>query len=144
MYIIPSQGNVGNVIHVYHYLAGHGRVGLLDLSAAMGARELTTYTFNLHAQYLYKEMDTFYREQEGVMKECIDGAYEKQEKERDEDKKLNADCSFDGTWLNRGHQSKIGAAFVMEISSGMVIDFEVLSYFCRACAIMGKKKKKLL
>ena len=106
----------------------------------MGAQEVTTYTFTWHAQYIYKEMDNFYREQE-IEKECVEKSYEEKGKVRDEDEKLNIAVSFDGTWLTRGHKSLIGAAFVMDIYSGMVIDFEVLSNFCRAC-VMGKKKEK--
>ena len=88
----------GNVVHVYHSLSeGYERAGLSRLSAAMGAKELTTYTFTRHAKYIYKEMETYYKEQESVTKECVERAYENIGKRRDEDEKLSADVSFDGT-----------------------------------------------
>lgn len=39
-------------------------------------------------------------------------------------------------------KSRTGASFVMDMFSGMVLDCEVLSNFCRACAIMKKKADK--
>lgn len=73
---------------------------------------------------------------------CVERSYEKQWKRKTEDGKLNTDLSFDGTWLTRGHKCHIGATFIMNIYSGMVEDFEILSNFCRACAIIKKKKEK--
>ncbi|MPC48037.1 hypothetical protein E2C01_041802 [Portunus trituberculatus] len=115
------------------------KVGLSRLTAAMGAQEMTSRAFTRHSQYLYKEMENCYKEHESVTKACVVKSYENEGKDRD-DEILNIHCSFDATWLTRGHKSKIGAAFVMDMYSGMIIDFEVLSNFCRACAIMRKKK----
>lgn len=122
----------GNV-HVYYFLSeGYGCADLSRLSAAMGVKELTPYTFARHAKYLYKEMDTYCKEQESATKECTERAYENIGKERDKDEKRSSDISFDGTWFTRGHKSHIGAAFVMGMYSRMLIDFEVLSNFCAA------------
>lgn len=48
--------------------------------------------------------------------------------------------SVDGTWMKRGHQSKLGVVFVQSIETGEVLDFEVKSLFCHVCA---KYKKRL-
>lgn len=131
----------GNVTHVYHSLSeGYGRAGLSRLTAALGVAELTTYAFTRHVNYIYREMDTYYKQQESVTKQCVDKAYEQKGKERDNDGKLNSDVSFDGTWMTRGHKSHVGAAFVMDLYSGMVLDFEVLSNFCKSCVQYLKKK----
>lgn len=119
---------------------GYGSAGLSRLSAAMGASEMTSRAFTRHSQYLYKEMETCYEEHESVTKACVQKAYENEDKETHDDEVLNTHCSFDATWMTRGHKSKIGAAFVMDMYSGMVIDFEILSNFCNACTIMRKKK----
>lgn len=75
------------------------------------------------------------------MKDSVLRAYEKRGKGRDDDEKVSVDVSFDGTWLTRCHKSLIDIAFVMDVYSGLVLDFEVLSNFCRACASMKKKEK---
>lgn len=58
-------------------------------------------------------------EQETVTKDCVLRAYEQRGKGRD-DEKLCVDIRFDGTWLTRGHQSLIDAAFVMDIDTGAI------------------------
>lgn len=41
--------------------------------------------------------------------------------------------SGDGTWKTRGHSSRIGVCTVIGDKSGKVIDYEVLSSFCKEC-----------
>ncbi|GFV33901.1 uncharacterized protein TNCV_1081971 [Trichonephila clavipes] len=42
---------------------------------------------------------------------------------------------FDGTWLTRGHTSLIGVGCVIDMLTGYVVDFEVLSKVCRHCSV---------
>lgn len=48
--------------------------------------------------------------------------------------------SFDGTWLTRGHTSLLGVSCVIDVLTGYVIDFEVMSKVCRVC---NNTKKEL-
>ena len=48
--------------------------------------------------------------------------------------------SVDGTWMKRGHQSKLGVTFVQSVETGEVLDYSVKSLFCHTCV----KKKKVL
>lgn len=59
---------------------------------AMGAKEATIYAFTRHVQYIYMGMDTFCREQESEMKECVEKLCEKKGKGRDKDEKLSVDA----------------------------------------------------
>ena len=43
--------------------------------------------------------------------------------------------SFDGTWQKRGHTSMYGVAAVIEIVTGLVIDYVVLSTYCHSCSL---------
>ncbi|KAH9369087.1 hypothetical protein HPB48_016730 [Haemaphysalis longicornis] len=45
----------------------------------------------------------------------------------------NVAVSFDGTWHTRRHSSRIGVAAVIELFSGYVLDYVVLSNFCLGC-----------
>ena len=49
------------------------------------------------------------------------------------------DVTFDGTWHKRGFTSMYGVAVVIDILTGYVIDYEVLSKYCHACAISKSK-----
>ncbi|GFV76829.1 uncharacterized protein TNCV_4730491 [Trichonephila clavipes] len=47
--------------------------------------------------------------------------------------------SFDGTWLTRGHTSVIGVGCVIDMLTGYVVDFEVMSKVCRHCSVAKNK-----
>ncbi|GFV60375.1 uncharacterized protein TNCV_3470112 [Trichonephila clavipes] len=47
--------------------------------------------------------------------------------------------SFDGTWLTRGHTSLIGVGCVLDMLTGYVVDFEVMSKVCRHCSVAKNK-----
>ncbi|GFV80518.1 uncharacterized protein TNCV_2150521 [Trichonephila clavipes] len=41
--------------------------------------------------------------------------------------------SYDGSWLTRGHTSNIGVGCVIDLLTGFVIDYEVMSKWCGEC-----------
>ncbi|CAL1300021.1 unnamed protein product [Larinioides sclopetarius] len=41
--------------------------------------------------------------------------------------------SYDGTWHKRGYTSQYGIGIVVDILTGLVIDFEILSKYCPEC-----------
>jgi hypothetical protein len=46
--------------------------------------------------------------------------------------------TYDGTWHKRGHSSHYGIGIVIELHSGVVLGFKVLSNYCHGCAIGPK------
>ncbi|GFX79276.1 retrovirus-related Pol polyprotein from transposon 412 [Trichonephila clavipes] len=46
--------------------------------------------------------------------------------------------SFDGTWLTQGHTSLIGVGCVIDMLTGYVVDFEVMSKVCFVIALWQK------
>ena len=46
--------------------------------------------------------------------------------------------SFDGSWHKRGHTSMYGVAAVIEVLTGLVVDYVVLSKYCHACSLKKK------
>ncbi len=53
---------------------------------------------------------------------------------------VDVSVSFDGTWAKRGHTSMFGVVFAISIDSGEVLDYEVLSKFCKVCSNFETKK----
>ncbi|GFU38536.1 uncharacterized protein TNCV_3399681 [Trichonephila clavipes] len=51
---------------------------------------------------------------------------------------IDVSVSYDGTWQKRGHTSKLGLGIIIDILSGLVLDFEVLSKYCHNCAVAGR------
>ena len=42
-------------------------------------------------------------------------------------------CSYDGSWHKRGHTSLYGIGCVIEVTTGLVVDYEILSKYCHMC-----------
>ena len=47
--------------------------------------------------------------------------------------------SYDGTWHRRGHTSLYGVGIIIDVLSGLVLDFEICSKYCAQCEIAKKK-----
>lgn len=54
----------------------------------------------------------------------------------------NISVSYDGGWQKRGFTSKNGVGCCVEVLTGLVIDYEVLSKYCRICELMKIKLGK--
>ena len=61
-------------------------------------------------------------------------------------KPIETAVSYDGTWQKRGFTSKYGIGCCIEITTGLVIDFHILSKFRRTCemkqSLLGGKSKE--
>ena len=64
--------------------------------------------------------------------------HERLEKQGDKNavKKIRVSC--DGSWSKRGHTSIYGFVSVIEMTTGLVIDFVVLSKWCKICSMSSK------
>ncbi|GFY15643.1 uncharacterized protein TNCV_1282911 [Trichonephila clavipes] len=51
---------------------------------------------------------------------------------------IDVNASYDGTWQKRGHTSNLGLGIIIDILSGLVLDFEVLSKYCHNCVVAGR------
>lgn len=51
------------------------------------------------------------------------------------DELCNVTVSFDGSWHKRGHTSLYGIAAVIEVNTGLILDYTVLSKYCHMCSI---------
>ena len=47
---------------------------------------------------------------------------------------IDLTVSFDGSWMTRGHKSLYGIGCVVEVVTGLVIDFAIVSLYCHMCA----------
>ena len=73
-------------------------------------------------------------------REAIVSAYNEIGEHPDENGILNIAVSFDGSWQKRGFTSHNGIAVVIDLPTGLPIDFEVLSNFCIKCkAVEGEQ-----
>ena len=52
---------------------------------------------------------------------------------QESDDKVNLGVSYDGSWPTKGFQSKVGFGSVIDLITGFILDFEVVTKFCQAC-----------
>ncbi|XP_076455485.1 uncharacterized protein LOC143290080 [Babylonia areolata] len=67
-----------------------------------------------------------YAETDADLREALD---------RGEEPIINISVSFDGTWQKRGFTSLFGVGVCIDILTGLVVDFCVLSKYCHACKL---------
>lgn len=118
-----------------------GCPGLNRITAALSVPPMTQGKFDRYTRYLYKRMNVHY---EDCMKTGVQAVFEHYlstgARPDPATGLLDIAVSYDGTWPKRGHSSHIGASFIIEIETGLVIDFETMCNFCRICS---SKKKSL-
>ncbi|CAN8006086.1 unnamed protein product, partial [Ixodes hexagonus] len=74
-----------------------------------------------------------------VMQESAQQAVRREKKAGDSSAVVDVCVSFDGTWHKRGHTSHFGLGAVIELDSGLVLDFSVASNYCHGCSIGPKE-----
>lgn len=56
------------------------------------------------------------------------------------DRILNTEVSFDASWMTQGHTSPLSISFVIEMNTGIVVDFKAP---CNICSICDEKDGKI-
>ncbi|GFO44193.1 hypothetical protein PoB_007069800 [Plakobranchus ocellatus] len=123
--------------------AGLGHAGLMKLCEGLGMPSMHKKTYADHFDNISKTTDGVKDNILNQSRQKVVDYYRREEPGAfDEDGVLNIGVSYDGTWAKRGHTSKIGAGAVIEIMTGLVIDFHVMSLYCQLCASVGERLRQ--
>ncbi|GFW72786.1 uncharacterized protein TNCV_1266291 [Trichonephila clavipes] len=57
---------------------------------------------------------------------------------------IDITVSYDGTWQKRGHSSLYGIGIVIDILTGLIIDYEILSKYCPECTTAKRVWEKIV
>ena len=99
-----------------------------------------TYT-NTHSK-LNVVSQSIFREIQKKSIEAIFKVYSEPGATPDQNGILDIAVSFDGAWQRRGHSSHNGVGTVIDLLTGLPVDYEVLCNFCYKCqAAAGKADK---
>lgn len=119
---------------------GKGRSAMEQFSGILNMNTLSRYSYNEHVKAIHSAGNS-----------AIESSLEKiREEVKKENRKLSEDehsggdvvdigVSFDGSWMKRGHTSLYGIGCVIDLLTGYVIDFEVISKYCQACTTAKKE-----
>ena len=120
---------------------GSGYHDLCKLTSKMSlGAGLTTKRYYQYHNVICDETAKLSSKLEVSASECVSSYYEEDLNiSRSEDGILNVDVSYDGTWMTRGHSSKMSAGFVIEADTGLILDHECLSKYCHICVKIRNK-----
>ena len=94
-------------------------------------------------QKITKASSKTFKEMSKQSRVAIAAAYEDVGVYPDDQGILNIGASYDGSWQNRGYSSHNGMGSVIDLLTGLPIDYEVLSNFCQKCKIFSEKPDDL-
>ena len=115
-----------------------GPYKLNKFSEVLNLPSLHQSTFSKKARQIYDNINVLRDVVLGKARLAVREAYQ----HNDVNTPLDIAVSFDGTWLTRGHSSLIGVGCVVEVITGLTLDFHVVSLHCQVCATTGESMKK--
>lgn len=120
------------VIHM-----GKGFAALEQFCSIMNMKIMSNTSFNTHqCSVVTKVSQTMFWDAAHL---SVRQAYVEADPQLVAEKIINIGVSFDGSWHKRGFTSNYGVAAVVDLLTGFVIDYEVLSKYCQACEINKHK-----
>ncbi|GFX51879.1 uncharacterized protein TNCV_3062971 [Trichonephila clavipes] len=113
---------------------GKGHAGSELFALVTGMNAMDKKSFSKHIKILSEENS----EMKHQILEVARNIVRKQHLDlNDEEKKemgvLDITVSFDGSWQKRGYKSLYGIGVVIDLLTGLVIDYEILSKYCTEC-----------
>lgn len=115
---------------------GKGFRGMEAFSMAMNMKSMSSKAYNCHIKQMHDKYVTVANDSMEKARIEVRKAYSVIDNiSLDEmEKIINISVSFDGSWQKRGFTSKNGVGCCIDVVTGLVIDFEVLSKYCRLCS----------
>ena len=121
---------------------GCGHSAMKEWASTMNLPHLVSYdSYRTAHQKIADASKQTFQEIVSKSRESIVTAYKEIDEHPDEYGILNIAVSFDGSWQKRGFTSHNGIGAVIDLLTGLPIDFEVLSNFCIKCkAVEGEQE----
>uniref|UniRef100_A0A2C9L576 Mutator-like transposase domain-containing protein n=1 Tax=Biomphalaria glabrata TaxID=6526 RepID=A0A2C9L576_BIOGL len=117
---------------------GLGYAGMESFCEALGIDSMTSKTYSAHLKFIENKNKTFIEDIRAKAVEKVRSFYGATSKEDT----IDITVSFDGSWQKRGHTSKHGLGVVIETTTGLAVDFHVMSTCCQKCSTTGKNMLK--
>lgn len=124
----------------FSLISGTGFPGVQMSEALLTGGKMYSKSYYRYCRFLFRKMTSFYDEKIKEARDAVFSYYEeKLQRKPDKNGILDVDVSFDGSWMTRGHKSHIGIGFAVEVNTGFVLDFDVLSNYCAVCSSKPNK-----
>jgi hypothetical protein len=104
---------------------------LSKFEKVLGLRSMHLKTYQHHAQCVADATEAMVETNLETAAKIVREAYQ----DLGDENVIDIAVSYDGTWHKRGFTSHYGVGAVVEVQTGLVVDYEVLSTYCHTCAI---------
>ena len=126
--------SINDLLVAFFNQAGLGHTAMKLLGALLGIKVLHLKTFQSKEERLINLMTDATDEVLARSASAVRRAHGVEEGQL-----LDVTVSFDGSWQKRGHTSLYGFGAVVEVDTGLVLDYTVASKYCHACALKLSK-----
>ncbi|KAK3931711.1 Beta/gamma crystallin domain-containing protein 2 [Frankliniella fusca] len=114
---------------------GAGHTAMTRFCSAMTINCLESSAFYKHMHQLAEESKQMRNQILEKARQVVRTTYEELDSSVKNQEVLEITVSIDGSWHRRGHTSLYGFVAAIDVSTGLVIDYEILSKFCLMCSL---------
>ena len=130
-----------NVVQAFLNM-GKGHAAMETFSMSLGIETMDRKTFDKYVLQLVNESKHVRESILEMARKAVRDEHEIVDPSLCNKEIIDIGVSFDGTWHKRGHSSLYCIGSVIDILTGLVIDFTVLSKYCHDCAKTAADLKK--
>ena len=113
---------------------GVGNAGLVKFCRCLDSPAMHHKTYTTHSKAITTASMEVVTDVLCESAQIVRKVYKDLDPSIDESGVIDLTVSFDGSWMTRGHKSLYGIGCVVEVVTGLVIDFAVLSLYCQSCS----------
>ena len=118
---------------------GAGYSGLEKFGTELNMNIISERTFTKYVDIAYNESKELQKEARKFTLQAVRKTHIEADPSLANEDILNIAVSYDGSWHTRGHSSNIGMGIVIDILTGFVLDYVILSKYCSLCTVMEKR-----
>ena len=114
--------------------AGVGHAGLVKFCRYLDMPVVHHKTYQKHVNAITTARTEVARAMLDEAAHIVRKAYRLTDPSINDNTVIDIAVSYDGSWMTRGHRSHYGIGCVVEVLTGLVVDYHVMSLFCQSCA----------
>lgn len=112
---------------------GQGHSGMEKLSMTANISVMSRPTFGKHLHAVAEDSGKFMDEVLARARDIVKKTYRLLNPDLEDTDVIDITVSYDGTWQKRGFTSNYGLGFIIDVLTGLVIDYVLLSKACTTC-----------
>ncbi|KAE8741173.1 hypothetical protein FOCC_FOCC013296 [Frankliniella occidentalis] len=114
---------------------GNGHAAMQRFGAVVGLNIMDSRSYANHLRKVTLSAEVLSKEVLQKSRDIVRNHYIEMDPSLADQEVIDIDVSFDGSWHRRGFSSLYGIAAVIDIATGLIVDYVVLSKFCHMCSL---------